>query len=253
MNQQNTIPMNGMPTSIFCTPPMHGSGGMTMYMDGFQSSLMNSSSKPCLNFYIYGWTLDTQHKFIFAMAVIICLGISVDGLAWLKRRYISSLEGRNKRTGRDDDYNILLSTQTKVKLSMFQFFQALLGYVLMLSAMTYSIELLFSAMIGLTLGSHIFRNKKHDSIFSMKIINGVVTSSLSPTSGILDQLDENEDSPCHDTMGEYMSFISSAVTQQRRNLVPSSKKKKNFDYSSYPTVKNNTPRSHDTGDIEQNG
>lgn len=148
----------------FCKPMM--SGGMTMYMNGFSFSLLNTHSnnnnpKPCLDFYFEGLTLDTRFKFFLAMVAVSSLGIAVEGVAWMKKRYISGVK-KKRLIGNEAEFK-----RATIIFHMFQGVQALIGYILMLSAMTYSIELTMSAVVGLGLGSYIFG--KHKILLSKSV------------------------------------------------------------------------------------
>lgn len=258
MNDDTMNKMKDLSTSSFCKTMdgAAGGGGMTMYMSGFQSTLIDSSSKTCLNLYISSWTLDTLWKFLFAMIFVLCLGTSLDGLAWFKRKYLLSLEEKHKKflhdndnhvnnnntqqsdnNDDDDDHNdhqcyhmddhkeSFSIMQVKVVLLIFQFLQALIGYILMLSAMTYSIELLLSAIFGLTLGSHLFG--KHNMMFSQNQrvtrSSSSISSVLISSSGILDQFDESHIS-CHDISNDTTSFFGSS--SQRKSSI----RNNGFDY-----------------------
>ena len=157
-NDQFTASAHG-----FCTPMM--SGGMTMYMNGFSFSLIstynNNNPKPCLDFYFEGLTLDTRFKFFLAMIGVSSLGIAVEGVAWMKKRYISGVK-KKRLNGNEAEFK-----RATIIFHMFQGVQALIGYILMLSAMTYSIELTMSAVVGLGLGSYIFG--KHKILLSKSV------------------------------------------------------------------------------------
>lgn len=154
--------------SSFCQTTM----SMTMYMDGFKFSLFNKSSH-CLNLYFSNFTLDTRFKFVMAMIVVMCIGVSLEGMSSLKRRYVSGLKKKwnihnnnNNRSRNNGDFNIDNDRnqdgflQAKFVLTGFQGLQAFTGYVLMLATMTYSIELLLSAVAGLAIGFFIFGKYK---------------------------------------------------------------------------------------------
>ena len=105
-----------------------GHGGMIMYMDGFTFSLFhhnnhnnnnnNSSSSsslsPCLNLLFSGYTLDNPYKFILAMIIVTCIGISVEGIAWLKRRYVIGIKKKLRSNNNNDNININTTTLMKI-------------------------------------------------------------------------------------------------------------------------------------------
>lgn len=157
-------------SSSFCKGMMKG-GGMTMYMDGFKFTFFNPSAS-CLNFFYAGFTLDSKLKFLIAMAIVLCLGISVEGIASLKRRYISGVRKKHYENATNSDSNNSNSenmvkkafARGKYILSAFQATQAFIGYLLMLCAMTYSIEIIICTVLGLALGFLIFG--RHQTILS---------------------------------------------------------------------------------------
>ena len=257
-------------SSSFCKSMNGSGGGMTMYMSGFQSTLIDSSSKTCLNLYVSNWTLDTKFKFLFAMIFVLCLGTSLDGLAWLKRKYLLSLEEKQKKilynttTTTNTHQNVDIDcnndhhhptmddnqsypiVQVKIVLLIFQFLQAFIGYVLMLSAMTYSIELLLSAIFGLTLGCHLFG--KHNMMFAQhkrRVTRSSSSRSTTPISSILDQFEESE-TPCHEISNDTSFFGSSSSSQRRFSM-----RNNGFDYIAINDNEDVTrieDRRHDLGD-----
>ena len=132
--------------NTFCSSSMHshstalqaGSEGMIMYMDGFRFSL--SGKQPCLNLYLPGWTLDTKAKFLWAMMGIIILGIVMEGISKLRSHLSKRLSGFAKRWA----------------ITLVHGVQALVGYILMLATMTFSLELLGCVILGLSLGFALF-------------------------------------------------------------------------------------------------
>lgn len=140
---------DGSDGDTFCTSSMHttgshdtvlqaGSQGMIMYMGGFRFSL--SGNHPCLNLYLPGWTLDTRSKFLWAMMGIVLLGIVTEGVSKLRSRLSKRLSGTIKRW----------------TITLLHGMQALVGYILMLATMTFSLELLGCVILGLVLGFALF-------------------------------------------------------------------------------------------------
>ena len=111
---------------------------MIMYMGGFRFSL--SGNHPCLNLYLPGWTLDTRSKFLWAMMGIVLLGIVTEGISKLRSRLSKRLSGTIKRW----------------TITLLHGLQALVGYILMLATMTFSLELLGCVILGLVLGFALF-------------------------------------------------------------------------------------------------
>lgn len=132
--------------NAFCSSSMHshstvlqaGSDGMIMYMGGFRFSL--SGNQPCLNLYLPGWTLDTRAKFLWAMIGIILLGIVMEGISKLRAHLSKRLSGLTKR----------------LTITLVHVVQALVGYILMLATMTFSVELLGCVILGLGFGFALF-------------------------------------------------------------------------------------------------
>lgn len=111
---------------------------MAMYMDGFHFTLFSSPNTNCLVFFFQAWTLDTIAKFIIALVSVFMLGVITEGIA----SYRSNLRNRKFASGK----------MRRLVLSSMSASQALAGYLLMLVAMTYSIELLLSVVSGIAVG-----------------------------------------------------------------------------------------------------
>lgn len=133
-------------SDAFCTSGMHMHNslllarqeGMIMYMDGFRFSL--SGNSPCLNLYFPSWTLDTRGKFWWAMVGVVLLGIVTEGISKLRSLLSKNLTGSAKRW----------------TITLLHGLQALVGYILMLATMTFSVELLACVIVGLGLGFALF-------------------------------------------------------------------------------------------------
>jgi len=115
--------------------------GMTMYMSGFHSTLFESDL-PCINLYSTRFTLNSEGKVLIAMLGVAGFGVIVEALPLLRLKHLARV-----------DRNGLVR-------AAFHGLQALFGYLLMLAAMTYSIELLASAIVGISLGHNIFYKKR---------------------------------------------------------------------------------------------
>ena len=163
----------------------------TMYMDGFHSTLrayLSSSfgdggaaapqmddhdhtanaALPCLNLVLPGWTLDTPAKFLGAAIATIVLGMAAEGLAaarsggWVRRRsrrLAHAICSRSSDGSRSSGTRPTTAAAAKwhqylqkMGLVGAHVLQAWMGYVLMLAAMSYSLELLGSALVGLGIG-----------------------------------------------------------------------------------------------------
>jgi hypothetical protein len=119
-------------------------------LSGFRVSLRGN--QPCLNLFFPGWTLDTRGKFAAAMIGIALLGVFVEGVSKLRHRTVKAA----KRAHDSDDLQRWNPQFLRFAITLFHGSQALTGYILMLATMTFSIELLSSAVFGLALGYAIF-------------------------------------------------------------------------------------------------
>ena len=121
-----------------------------MYMEGFKFTLANS--EPCLNLFFADWTLDSPRKFYAAMVGCFFLAIFVEGLSALRYRIVHSVKLAHRRGDQQQS-----STQgLRLVVSIFHGLQGLVGYLLMLAIMTFSVELLLSVAVGLAVGYGVF-------------------------------------------------------------------------------------------------
>ena len=120
-------------------------------MDGFKFSL--ADEEPCLNLFFPDWTLDSKPKFYVAMVGVFFLAIFFEGLSSWRYRIVLSVKlahRRNVDTGPN-------STQMlRLVVTLMHGLQGLVGYLLMLTIMTFSVELLLTAVSGLAVGYGIF-------------------------------------------------------------------------------------------------
>jgi len=186
---------------VFCTPgmmmampmspnQMHSSTGTIMYMDGFHMTM--SGGHQCLNLYFPTWTLNTRPKFLGACAGILLLSFLTEGLSKLRYKITASSKSArssNRRRNQQQNNNnettitppeeVIRTTSDWINkctdffiglnkrllhlmISVLHGVQALLGYVLMLAGMTFSIELLLSVIIGLGIGYAVFFSNDAD-------------------------------------------------------------------------------------------
>mmetsp|Transcript_4753 Transcript_4753/g.7213 ORF Transcript_4753/g.7213 Transcript_4753/m.7213 type:complete len:217 (+) Transcript_4753:107-757(+) len=167
----------------FCQS-MSSGGGMSMYMSGFRSSLLDSDA-PCLNLLSPNWTLDSELKFIAGMIAVACLGILLEAIPVWRLRYLARID----RDGVDRE-----NKNARLILTAFHGAQALLGYTLMLAAMTYSVELILSTVIGLSLGFYIFYKPR-------SILTANQSSSPSPCCEFLDDNADESTSALYSQLG----------------------------------------------------
>merc|ERR1719343_468540 len=119
-------------------------GNTAMNMDGFILNLQGGKDTTCINYLLPSLTLNTRGKFLIAMIITVLFGIFLEYLSkvrtsYQKRFYYDTRTTRGKSTD-------------KYKLFFLHLVQSLLGYIGMMIAMTYSIELLFCIVFGLGLG-----------------------------------------------------------------------------------------------------
>jgi hypothetical protein len=130
---------------------------MTMFMDGFHWSLklkgnsVDEEGRPlqsseeqqqCLNYLFNSWLLASPKQFRGAMVFSFLLAIVMEAISafreWILRTQAPSNSFR------------------KITLVLIYALQSLLGYVIMIVAMMYSLELLFSVAAGLAVGHLLF-------------------------------------------------------------------------------------------------
>ena len=122
-------------SNTFCS-----GSGMAMFMNGFASAFAKRNT--CLALYFDAFTLDTAVKFIIAMFGVLVLGILAEALVAFRRsRAEKGLAGRFEAAV---GYGLQLA----------------LGYLLMLAAMTYAVELFVSAITGVAIGHALFRTDR---------------------------------------------------------------------------------------------
>ena len=136
-------PMGPTPPTNRTTSDFCNGNGIDMYMDGFRwvLSFTGEPQESCLNLFFTTWTLDTKTKFYIAMGGNILLGIAVEGFSSIRKLAFKKMN-QNK-------FGNPIKT---VIASLLHGVQAFMGYMLMLSAMTYSMELLLCVVTGLSIG-----------------------------------------------------------------------------------------------------
>ena len=135
MRSKMPMEMDDGPVDGFC-----GDATGAMYMNGFQSAFSRQST--CLALYINAFKLDTAAKFIVACLGVVALGVGAEALVAVRRsRAEKGLAGRFEAAV---GYGLQLA----------------LGYLLMLAAMTYAVELFVSAITGVAIGHALFRTDR---------------------------------------------------------------------------------------------
>ena len=119
-------------------------GKMDMFMTGFETA--GDRKNPCIILFFEAWTLDSRVKFIFACLGVMTLGICIEGLIYFRR-----MVSRKKRPF------VSISINLRKALLLVSFgLNLCLGYLAMLVAMTYSVELFIFVIIGLMIGHALF-------------------------------------------------------------------------------------------------
>ena len=132
-----------MDDNSFCSSMM----SMSMYMDGFQwSSLVSSKPKKCLNYLVAPWVLNDGGTFQGAMVYTFLLAIIMEGATYMTAKLKHASFFRNNSHSRI----------RKLLLTLIFGMHQWLGYDVMIITMTFSPELLFSAIAGLMVGHLLF-------------------------------------------------------------------------------------------------
>ena len=127
-----------------------------MFMDGFHAVLFGGGDTLCLNFYLKSFHLSSALKFIVGLFAVFGLGVSVEAMGSYRRKLD---KGARKKGVRD-------RKNRRVLFAVLHFVQAVMGYVLMLATMTYSVEMLVAACLGLSVGFAIFSDKVRLRLFA---------------------------------------------------------------------------------------
>ena len=131
--------VNDMPNEEFCMD-MEGMR-MVMFVKGFRRSLSSNQMLPCLSYYVRSWVLNDEGKFKGAMVYSFLLGLVTQGLAVIRAVVFVHVRKGKLR---------------KYLMVAIYVLQVYMGYMIMLVAMMYSVELLLSAVVGLSFGYFIF-------------------------------------------------------------------------------------------------
>lgn len=128
-----------------------------MYMDGFKFSL-SGDEHPCLNLFFADWTLDTKGKFYAALFGVFALAVIVEAISTFRYRIVRSVKKAHRRASSSSSQSqSQRSTQIlRLFVTLLHGLQGLLGYLLMLATMTFSVELLLAVVLGLAVGYGIF-------------------------------------------------------------------------------------------------
>lgn len=115
---------------------------MTMFMDGFHWTILKKPpSMQCLNFFVRSWRLENAGKFKGAMLFTFLLAVLVEGLSSARVNVVHNMANRKRQ---------------HALLTVIYGLQAMLGFILMLVTMSFSIELVLSVIGGLVTGNLLF-------------------------------------------------------------------------------------------------
>jgi hypothetical protein len=113
-------------------------------MGGFETAggSTNTTTKTCVILFFKAWKLDSAGKFAAACLGVFVLGFSIEALICFRRKVVS-----RKRLF----LNLSLPLRKLIVIALFGT-NLVLGYLAMLVAMTYSVELFICVVVGLVLG-----------------------------------------------------------------------------------------------------
>ena len=118
--------------------------GIDMYMQGFEVS--GDEKNQCIMLFFEVFTLDTALKFGFGCVFVFFLGFAIEALI-AARRYMTTRANASRQ-------GLTVAWQIAI-LSCFAF-SLVLGYLAMLVAMTYSVELFLCVVAGIVIGHGVF-------------------------------------------------------------------------------------------------
>ena len=116
--------------------------GSIMVMEGFTSQALAGTAAPCMNYLFPAWTLSGPLKFGLACVGTFFLGILMH---WVTKLRLAVGLWKDRQ-----------SVHRKACLCLLYLVNTMLGYFLMLLAMTYSTELFGMVLAGLTVGYGLF-------------------------------------------------------------------------------------------------
>ncbi len=140
--------------------------GTIMYMDGFHWALFPPSDSPplpCLNLFYPSWTLQTPTRFVLAMASVTSIGMLVEACGVWRVRCLR--RGRARRAaeravavvpGSSARLPSSCARRCDLLAALLHASRIWLGYLLMLAVMSYAVEFLLSAVLGVVLGRYCF-------------------------------------------------------------------------------------------------
>lgn len=122
---------------------------IVMWMSGFKM-LEVGEGQPCIAYGFDWFVLDSPAKFVTGVIITLVGGIAVECIVFARRQILARPLKLHSRSVR-----ILVHSGLVVVYGL----QVMLGYLLMLVAMTYQVELFLAVVVGLTAGHAIFNAK----------------------------------------------------------------------------------------------
>jgi len=117
---------------------------VSMFMGGFDSG------DNCIVLLFQSWVLDSEVKFVVGCLGTVLLGITVEGLVFVRREVLKSRQMREKLGAYAGAYKLVSIIGYGIQVAA--------GYLLMLVAMTYSGWLFAMVLTGLVIGHGIFNS-----------------------------------------------------------------------------------------------
>ena len=180
---------------------------------GFHLSLR--SGHPCLNLLFDWWTLNARWKVVLSLLLVFAWAVAVEGLA--KFRHVTVAQCKQQQQQRSNTSNtfstaMMMMMVRRYSIPLLHGLQAAAGYTLMLIAMTFSLEMIGSVVVGLATGYGIF----------FKLSPTIPNSSSSDTAGGSDsdpyQLRQHvTTNPCCEFMEEESKETISGFQSNSRN------------------------------------
>ena len=160
---------------------------MTMYMDGFHWSLFHYrhlKSPPqmiCLNYFVSTWKVQYPSEFRGCMIYTFLLAILLEAISSIRTMCAQYFQERKNDLSRTLQQHISRRSRRRHQWRMeairqlitiiLYTFQTIIGYLLMLVAMSYSMELLLSIFSGLIIGNGLFVRYHNNSDDQNNYIN----------------------------------------------------------------------------------
>ncbi|KAJ8599896.1 hypothetical protein CTAYLR_002814 [Chrysophaeum taylorii] len=126
----------GTTSGEFC----NGNYSMDMKMEGFKTIWVDRGDTGCVVMFNSGWVVRSRLDFLYAFVALMIAGAGSEVLGYARRQL------RPKH----------MSARQKLFVAVAFTAHVILGYLLMLCAMTYQVEFLVAVSVGLGLGHFVF-------------------------------------------------------------------------------------------------